>query len=321
MNNNIELSIITPMHNEALCIDEFVSRTYAVLSRSIQNFEIIIVNDGSTDDTEIRVKQLCNQIPELKGVSLSRNSGQCNAIYAGIQHSSGKYIVIMDGDLQHKPEEIPLLFNKIGEGYDLVSGTRQKRKESLILKRIPSLIANFLLRLTTGCPIRDMGGFKCLRGDIARKLHLRPGQHRLFPALVYLRGGRVAEVDVSAPERFAGEGHYGISRSFDVLFDIVMLWFQSSFKSRPIYLFGRLSLLFFLFSLILVILLLYEKFCFGIPIGTRPPFLISMILFLSSMGFMSMGFILEILTDALNSIMNIKHYVVSDTINLSDKNK
>jgi len=321
MNDNIELSIITPMHNETLCIEEFVDRTFAVLSKNVQNFEIIIVNDGSTDDTEIKLKQLSKQIPELKGVSLSRNSGQCSALYAGIQHSSGKYVIVMDGDLQHKPEEIPLLFNKILEGYDLVSGTRQKRKESLILKRIPSLIANFLLRITTGCPIRDMGGFKCMRGDIARGLQLRPGQHRLFPALVYLKGGRVSEVDVSAPERFAGEGHYGISRSFDVLFDIVLLWFQSSFKSRPIYLFGRLSFLFFLFSSMMITFLLYEKFCFGIHMGTRPPFLISMILFLSSMGFMSMGFILEILTDALNSIMNIKHYVVSDTINLSDKNK
>ena len=236
------ISVVTPMHNEEACVEEFVRRTDAALGAMGRSYEIIVVSDGSTDRTEEMVRKLRERHPSLRGVFLARNGGQCTALYAGIQESRGDVVVVMDGDLQHLPEEIHLLVERMDDGTALVSGSRTGRTESLVLRRLPSRLANAMLRRVSGCPIRDMGGFKAIRGDVARALRLRPGHHRLLPALVWMRGGSVAEVFVSAPPRFAGQSHYGLGRSMDVLFDVVMLWFQGATRSRPMYLFGRVGL-------------------------------------------------------------------------------
>ena len=311
--NNPEISIVTPMHNESLSASEFVKQTHSVLITMRTSFEIVIVNDGSTDNTEDILESLVDRYPELRIISLSRNCGQWAAIYAGIQQSIGKYVVIMDGDLQHDPADIPALISKIKEGYTLVSGARHQRKnanESFLLRRLPSKIANYLLRLSTHCPARDMGGYKCIGGDMARQLHLRAGQHRLLPALVWMRGGSVAEIPVSSNPRFAGESHYGFSRSFDVLFDIVLFGFQNSFKSRPIYLFGRVSLLIFFLSFLLFFWVLYDKFCLGHSMTDRPPFFMSLIGLVISFGFLSLGFILEMIVVTNNESSHSKPYYI-----------
>lgn len=298
------------MHDEEACVEEFVRRTDAALAKLGRPYEIIVVSDGSTDRTEPLLEALAQRHPALRGVCLSRNMGQCNAIDAGIQESRGDLVVVLDGDLQHLPEEIVRLVERADEGFDLVSGSRGPRGESLLLRRIPSRIANWLLRAVSGCPVRDMGGFKCLRGDLARSLRLRAGQHRLLPALVWQRGGSVSEVIVSAPPRFAGRSHYGLSRSLDVLFDIVMLWLQNSFKSRPIYLFGRLSLVLLAIDAIIMPVLLYQKFAHGVDMGTRPPFLVAIMLFLAAIFLMTSGFMLELVSDSLNAIAGVRPWVV-----------
>src|SRR5690606_21541125 len=167
---------------EELCVREFFHRLYDALAAMGETFEIIIVDDGSTDHTPRLLQELRGVFPELRPLRLSRNCGQWAAVYAGLQLSRGEYVVVMDGDLQNLPEEIPLLISCIRKGYDLVSGMRVRRTESFLRRRLPSRIANWLLRATTGCAVRDMGGFKCLRGSIARSLRLRAGQHRLLPA-------------------------------------------------------------------------------------------------------------------------------------------
>ena len=307
---SIKLSIISPMHNESKCVDEFMTRITNVMESMKITYEILIVNDGSTDDTEEKLKKFSKENPHIRILSLARNAGQWAATHAGIQQSTGHYIIVMDSDLQHLPEEIPLLFHKIEEGYELVSGKRVKRKESLFLRRIPSLIANYLLRTITQCPVKDMGGYKCIDGNLARKLHIRAGQHRFLPALIWLQGGRVAEVDISSPARFAGESHYGISRTVDVLFDIILFWLQYSFKSRPIYLFGRISLLIFLFSSIGFFWTLYQKIFLAIDMGTRPLFLIALVGVLSSFIFLAFGFVLELLSNVHIAVTDSKSYII-----------
>ena len=311
---SIELSIVTPMHNEEECIREFHDRVSATLVELGVTHEIVLVNDGSTDSTGPTLREICEKDPAVVGVFLARNRGQCTALFAGLQQSRGKYVVIMDGDLQHLPEEIPLLYQEAVKGFDLVKGVRTNRRESLFLRRLPSKIANYLLRATTKCPVRDMGGFSILRGEIARALNLRAGQHRLIPALAWIMGGSVSEVPISAPPRFAGQSHYGIGRSVDVLFDILMLWFQSSFKQRPLYLFGRISLALFVLATLTMVWLLYEKFFLGVDMGTRPPFMGAILFYIAAMGFMSTGFILEMVSSIHDVASQSKPYVVREIV-------
>ncbi len=315
----IDISVVTPMHNEEACIHEFYTRVSAVLGSLGRSYEIVLVNDGSTDTTGQIIRDLCRTDAHVVGVFLSRNRGQCNAIYAGLQQSRGDNVLIMDGDLQHKPEDIPALLARMAEGFDLVKGRRENRQESLVLRRLPSRIANYLLRATSGCPVHDMGGFSCIRGEVARALRLRAGQHRLIPALVHLMGGSMSEVPTSAPPRFAGKSHYGLGRSIDVLFDIIMLWFQASFKQRPVYLLGRISLALFGLASLLLIWVLAGKLLFGEHMGTRPPFLISILLYLGSLGFMTTGFTLEMLSITQDAVTEAKPYMIREVIRKEDE--
>lgn len=308
------ISVVTPMHNEEACVEEFVRRTDAALGAMGRSYEIIVVSDGSTDQTEEIVRKLHEQHPALRGVFLARNGGQCTALYAGIQESRGDVVVVMDGDLQHLPEEIHLLVERMDDGTALVSGSRTGRTESLVLRRLPSRLANAMLRRVSGCPIRDMGGFKAIRGDVARALRLRPGHHRLLPALVWMRGGSVAEVFVSAPPRFAGQSHYGLGRSMDVLFDVVMLWFQGATRSRPMYLFGRVGLAVLALDALAGAWLLWEKLYRGEPLTERPMFFVVVMLFLAALFMLAMGFVLELLSDTVNGIGNGRPYVVRERL-------
>lgn len=308
------ISVVTPMHNEESCVGEFVRRTDAALGAMGRSYEIIVVSDGSTDRTEEIVRTLRERHPSLRGVFLARNGGQCTALYAGIQESRGDVVVVMDGDLQHLPEEIHLLVERMDDGTALVSGSRTGRTESLVLRRLPSRLANAMLRRVSGCPIRDMGGFKAIRGDVARALRLRPGHHRLLPALVWMRGGSVAEVFVSAPPRFAGQSHYGLGRSMDVLFDVVMLWFQGATRSRPMYLFGRVGLAVLALDALAGAWLLWEKLYRGEPLTERPMFFVVVMLFLAALFMLAMGFVLELLSDAVNGIGNGRPYVVRERL-------
>ena len=314
----IAISVVAPIYNEELCVEEFLRRTDAALAAIGRSAEIVIVSDGSTDRTEEMLRAAASRYPRLRALFLARNVGQCSALYAGIQASRGRMVVVTDGDLQHRPEDIHLLVDKLEEGYTLVSGNRRGRKESLISKRIPSRIANWLLRSVTGCDVKDMGGFKAIDGDMARSLRLRPGHHRLLPALVHLRGGSTAQIWIEVQQRFAGKSHYGISRSFDVIFDILMLGFQSSFKARPLYLFGRVGVALLLVDCIVMPWLLYEKFALGVDMGTRPPFLVAIMFFLAALFFLAMGFVLELLSDANNAVGGIKPYVVRDSVGGGD---
>ncbi len=196
------------------------------------------------------------------------------------------------------------------EGFSLVSGVRQGRTESLIFKKLPSKIANWMLRKATGCPSKDMGGYKCIDGDMARSFKLKAGYHRLFPALAWTAGGTVTDVNVQFPARKFGKSHYGFSRVFDVFFDIILFAFQRSFKSRPLYLFGRLSFALFTISSALFMWVLISKLMFQTDMATRPPFFMALIGFLSSFIFLSMGFMLEILKDIQNTVNNRYPYLI-----------
>jgi glycosyltransferase involved in cell wall biosynthesis len=307
--DRIGISVVTPMNNEQECVEEFLRRTDAVLASMPGDHEIVIVDDGSTDRTPALLDAALTHMRRLRVVTLARNVGQCSALMAGLQASRGSTVVVMDGDLQNAPEDIPALVTELDRGHDLVSGFRGGRVEGPI-RRIPSRLANWLLRRVSGCEVRDMGGYKVLRGDLARSLRLRPGQHRLLPAIVHMRGGSTSEIRVQHHARYAGRSHYGISRTLDVLIDIVLLWMQGSFKSRPMYLFGRVGIVLIAIDCVIMPWLLYEKFAMGKDMGTRPPFLVAIMLFLSALFIFAAGFMLELLSEANNTVGGVKPYLV-----------
>ncbi|MQX36727.1 glycosyltransferase family 2 protein [Roseospira navarrensis] len=307
------ISIVVPMYNEADCVPEFHRRTAAALDGMGETWEIVAVSDGSTDGTNALLADLAAREPRLRPHFLTRNTGQWAALSAGFRVARGEIVVVMDADLQNRPEDIPLLVTETRKGFDLVSGRRTGRPESAVWRLLPSRAANAMLRATTGCPARDMGGFKCLRGDVARKLRLRAGQHRLLPALVHLMGGSIGEVDVLADARFAGTSKYGLGRAVDVLFDILMLWFQASFKARPIYLFGRVSLVTILIALLAFVWIGVERVVFGTPMTQRPLFFVSMGAGLAALMLVGFGFVLELLSDTHARIAGQDPYLVRTT--------
>jgi glycosyltransferase involved in cell wall biosynthesis len=306
------ISIVTPFYNEEQCVAEYYNRVTAAMRESGREYEIIAVSDGSTDKTNDILRDMIQRDRSLRFIRLSRNTGQWAAISAGLSASRGDYVVVMDGDLQHSPEEIHLLIEKMDEGYDLVSGSRTNRTESLLSRRLPSLIANVLLRRVTGCPIRDMGGFKCLRGDIARNLRLRAGQHRLLPALVYVQGGRVGEVYVSAPPRFAGRSKYNLRRSVDTFLDIVMLWFQTSLGFRPMHALGRVGIVFLGLALLSLTWTLLGKFVYETPLLSRPAFFVGLISIVLSFLLFFSAFVLDFMSDIWNREANRLPYIVRE---------
>lgn len=291
------VSVVVPAHNEDESIRPLIERTLAVLRSMPIAHELVIVSDGSTDRTDGILSELAAREPGLRALFLSRNLGQSAALDAGIQHSRGDAIVVMDADLQHPPEEIPRLVAELSRGFDLVSATRIGRDESKLLRLMPSRIANWLLRTVTGCPVRDMGGYKCLRGDLARTLVLSRGRHRLLPAIVWLMGGSVSEMPFAAQPRAGGGSHYGIGRTIDVFFDILLLWFEASAGRRPFHLLGRIAIALLAVDAAIMPILLWDKFVHGVPMGTRPPFLVAIMFFLAALFVLAAGFILEILAD------------------------
>jgi len=304
------VSVVVPVHNEEATVADLVSRTVAVLERLGRPFEIILVSDGSTDRTEARIRELLPTEPGVRLFVLSRNVGQSAALDAGIQHSRGDAVIVMDADLQHPPEAIPDLLAELDRGFDLVSGSRIGRDESKVKRLIPSRVANWMLRTVTGCPVRDMGGYKCLRGDLARRMVLSRGRHRLLPALVWLMGGSVSEVPVQAAGRSDGRSHYGLGRTIDVFFDILLLWFQASAGSRPFHLLGRVAVALLAVDAVIMPVLLWDKFINGVDLGTRPPFLVAIMFFLAALFVLAAGFILEILADTSSSLRGTRNWVV-----------
>jgi glycosyltransferase involved in cell wall biosynthesis len=316
--NGIKISVVVPFYNEQELVGEFCARNNDVLKKIGLEYEILAVDDGSQDGTAAILGQMAGKFPKLRVLTMARNRGQSTAIAAGIKNSRGDYVVIMDGDLQHLPEEIPLFIEKMEQGFDLVSGRRKNRKESLLLRRIPSFFANVLLKMATKTPASDMGGFKCIRGDLLRKIQIRPGYHRFFPALIHMMGGTVTEVNISAPKRPKGKSKYGLSRSIDVFLDILMLWFESSFRSRPLFLLGRISVFMFVFASAIFVWLLYEKLFRGYPMAIRPPFMISMLLFILSFLFFFQAIMLELISRMLQKLLGIDNFVIKESKALRD---
>jgi glycosyltransferase involved in cell wall biosynthesis len=237
------LSVVIPVHNEEPALLPLYDRLTSVLTAFGRPYEVIFVDDASTDRSFELLANLVETDAHLKLVQLRRNFGQTAALAAGFHEAAGEVVVSMDGDLQHAPEDIPALVAKIDEGYDIASGWRKVRVDNPLTRKLPSRIANWLMAKMSGVELHDFGTtFKAYRAEILKEVHLYGELHRFIPALASFYGARVAEVPIQNIVRPSGNSHYGLGRTLHVIFDIVTIKFLLSYLTRPMYLFGNLGL-------------------------------------------------------------------------------
>lgn len=247
----MQLSVVVPVLNEEENVEELCARISTALASGDLDHEIIFVDDGSTDATVDRLRRLQEADPRIRVVKLRRNYGQTPAMRAGIDYAKGDVIVTMDGDLQNDPSDIPMIVQKLEEGFDLVAGWRRKRKDPFLTRKLPSKIANWLIGKITGVPIRDNGcSLKAYRAEVIKNIPLYSEMHRFIPAMSSLAGVRIAEVAVNHHPRIHGESKYGLSRTGKVLLDLVSIKMLIACSQRPLHWFGLLSILFVAVSLI-----------------------------------------------------------------------
>jgi len=243
MTQQLDLSIVVPFFNEEESARPLYQAVVDAMAPTSIDFELILVDDGSSDRTFDVASELAAGDPRVKVIRFRRNYGQTPAMAAGIDNARGRIIVTMDGDLQNDPLDIPSFIEKMGEGYDIVVGWRFKRQDKLITRKIPSRIANWLIGKVTGVPIKDNGcSLKAYKADVIKKVPLYSEMHRFIPAMASITGARIAEIKVRHHSRRFGESKYGLSRIYKVLLDLLTIKTITSFSSRPMLWFGMLSL-------------------------------------------------------------------------------
>jgi len=311
----MDISIVIPVFNEEENIAPLIREIDAVLTPMGKSYEIVAVDDGSRDGTFAVLRRLCAEAKHLKVVKLKRNFGQTAAMAAGLAHADGAVVVLMDGDAQNDPADIPALLNKLDEGNDMVAGWRYNRQDSFLNRRLPSMIANRLISWTTHVKLHDYGcTLKAMRKDLAKGLRLYGEMHRFIPAIAYDRGALIAELKVNHRPRLRGKSKYGITRTLRVMLDLLTVKFLSSYSTRPAHVFGPIGLLSGLVGLVLGFYLTAQKFIYDLDIGGRPLLLLAILLIFIGIQFITMGLLGEMLARTYHESQNRPVYVVSEIL-------
>lgn len=291
-------SIVIPVHNEEESIIPLFAKIVETMEAQEWDFEIVFVDDASTDGSFALLEQIASLDSRVVVVQLRRNFGQTAALAAGFDYARGEVIVSMDGDFQHDPADLPILIEKIRQGFDIVSGWRKQRVDNYFTRRLPSAIANWAMRVLSGVRLHDFGTtFKAYRRDTIRGIHLYGELHRFIPALASLHGARMAEVPIRNTVRGTGRSHYGLSRTFRVLFDLITVRFLLRYLTRPLHFFGMLGLLCFTAGSGGMIYLLYEKLQgHSIFLDHGPLLLVAVVALVAGVQLVSTGLIGEVLT-------------------------
>ncbi len=309
------LSVVIPVYNEQDNILPLLEGLEKALSTIDRPFEVIVVDDGSTDRTTEILRHLKPQYPWLKVIFLRRNFGQSAAFTAGIDHAKGEIIITMDGDLQNDPRDIPKLLEKIEEGYDVVSGWRRERKDPFFSRRIPSILANKLISSLTHVVLHDYGcSLKAYRSEVIQGLAIYGELHRFIPVLVSFRGARITEIPVRHHPRRHGKSKYGLSRTYRVLLDLLLMLFFRKFATRPLHIFGLtgglMSLLGFLIESYLTLL----KLVFHQNIGQRPLLLLGALLIITGINLVGTGLLAEMVMRTYFEASDRRIYVIREVI-------
>lgn len=311
------LSIVIPVHNEEHSILPLYDRLTRVLVELRRQYEILFVDDASNDRSFELLANLVQTDPHLKVLRLRRNFGQTAALAAGFHEARGKVVIAMDGDLQHAPEDIPALLAKIDEGYDLASGWRKERVDNAIMRKIPSRIANWLMSKASGVDLHDFGTtFKAYRAEILKDVQLYGELHRFIPALASFYGARIAEVPIRNTPRLSGGSHYGIGRTFRVMFDILTIRFLLKYFTRPMHFFGSIGLAGVTTGGLALTYCAFKKFIFGFDIIQEhgPLMVLGSLLFLAGLIMFSLGLIGEVMIRIYFESQGRRIYAVRDVL-------
>jgi glycosyltransferase involved in cell wall biosynthesis len=306
----LKYSIVVPFHNEEENVTTLYDRLKAVMetvmSEGRNTFELVFIDDGSRDRTYRLLEEIAAVDSRVLVVKLRRNFGQTSALAAGFDHAQGEYILAMDGDLQHDPLEVPNFIAKLEEGYDVVSGWRSERGDNLLLRKIPSRIANQLMAILSGVPIHDFGTtFKAYRREVIHNIPLYGEMHRFIPALASWYGASICEIPISNPARVAGKSHYGLSRTFRVFFDLLTIRFLLRYMTRPLHFFGTFGAVGIFGGTALATFLLALKLVTHGQIHSdhAPLFYIAAVLILGGIQMMGIGLLGE---------LQVRHFHTSD---------
>ena len=309
----LDLSIVIPARNEAESLAGLHAEIDAALAPLRKSYEIIVVDDGSTDATFATLRRLAECDPRMVAVRLRRNFGQTAAFAAGFNLARGEVVVTMDADGQNDPADIPNLLSKIDEGYDVASGWRVNRKEPFISRRIPSMIANRILAARTGVRLHDSGcSLKAYRSEVVKHVRLYGEMHRFIPALASGMGVTVAEVPVNDRARKFGKSKYGIMRTFRVILDLFTLYFLLGYQARPMHVFGGIGLLTGLAGSIILLVLAYEKLFQGALLSNRPILWLGILLVILGVQFIIFGLMAEMLTRIYHESADRPTYVIRE---------
>jgi len=291
-------SVVVPFHNEEENLRALYLRLTTVMEEIGEDYELVFVDDGSADRTQAILREICALDPRVTGIRLRRNFGQTAALAAGFDYAQGEVVIAMDGDLQHQPEDIPRFLAKLEEGYDVISGWRQNRQDGF-LRAFPSRIANKLMARASGVPIHDFGTtFKAYRREVLERIPIYGQMHRFLPAMASVEGASIAEVPIEDKPRVNGESHYGLSRTFRVMFDILTIRFIVRYFSRPLHFFGGIGAVMIGVASLLASWLLFKKLYWreDIFIQNGPMLLFDAVAFLGGVQFLGLGLLGDLFT-------------------------
>lgn len=305
------ISVIVPVYNEEDNVVLSYQEITSVLQKLDFDYEIIFVDDGSRDETVSRLLATVDGDPHVRLVQFRRNFGQTAAMAAGFDHSRFDIVVTLDGDLQNDPNEIPAMIAKLEEGYDLVAGWRKHRQDKFLSRRLPSLIANWIISRSTNVRLHDYGcTLKVMTGEVARGIRLYGEMHRFIPALAGEMGARIAEVPVNHRARRFGTSKYGISRTIRVVLDLITVKFLLGYSKRPIHLFGPVGLFSSGLGAALLVMMTYQRLFEHQPMGNRPLLSLAVMMVIIGLQFLVFGLLAEVLARTYYESQDKRIYVV-----------
>ena len=308
---DLDLSVVLPVYNEEDNIVEMHAEIDAAMKKMGRSYEIIFVNDGSSDHTLERLVEIQDADPNSVVVEFRRNFGQTAAMSAGFDLARGQVVVSMDSDRQNDPADIPMLVEKIEEGYDLVSGWRFDRQDGLFLRLIPSKIANKLISYTTDVKLHDYGcSLKAFRWELVKQLSMYGEMHRFIPAIASWVGARITEVKVNHRARTAGQSKYGISRTFRVILDLITVKFMMNSSSRPLQFFGAIGMVSTTLGVLIGLYLSIQRLFFSVSIGDRPALLLAVLLIFIGLQFITSGLLAEMMTRTYHESQDKPTYTI-----------